>query len=240
MGNVVCGFFAILSTFDNAITTACWLVLVAALLDVLDGKIARLSGATSQFGIELDSLADFLSFGVAPGVIVYALTLDWLGKWGWVVPIVFITAAAYRLARYNLLAETDEKRDFMGLPVPAAALTLVSFVIFNFHLWQGLVFHELFVTMTMICAFLMISQIQYDAMPDRFATRRDRLKLVAIIVAVIAVVIERRLALFPIMAIFILFGIGRELYRIFTLSVNRIAGRSAARSVKEETVHDDY
>lgn len=240
MGNVVCGFFAILATFDHSITTACWLILVAALLDVLDGKIARLSNATSQFGIELDSLADFLSFGVAPGVIVYALTIEWLGQWGWVVPIVYITAAAYRLARFNLLAETEEKKDFMGLPVPAAALTLVSFIIFNFHLWQKLEFHELFVTMTMICAFLMISQIQYDAMPDRFVTRRDRLKLIVIIVAVIAVVIERRLALFPIMAIFILFGISRELYRIFTMSVNKISGRAAGRSIKEESIHDDY
>jgi CDP-diacylglycerol--serine O-phosphatidyltransferase len=138
MGNVVCGFIAILTTFEGHITTACWFIILAGFLDALDGKIARLSGGASQFGVELDSLADFLSFGVAPAFLVYAIKFTMLGKWGWVPPIVFIMAAAYRLARFNLLADTEEKKDFIGLPVPMAALAVVSFIIFTYDLWGGL------------------------------------------------------------------------------------------------------
>ncbi|RKX27117.1 MAG: CDP-diacylglycerol--serine O-phosphatidyltransferase, partial [Candidatus Zixiibacteriota bacterium] len=114
MGNVVCGFLSILSSFEGNITTACWFVVLAGFLDALDGKVARLSGSASQFGVELDSLADFLSFGVAPAVLVYAIKLSSLGKWGWMISIVYIMAAAYRLARYNLLADTEEKKEFLG------------------------------------------------------------------------------------------------------------------------------
>src|SRR5512147_1295752 len=112
MGNVVCGFLSILSVFQGHITTAAYLILLAAFLDSLDGKVARLSGTTSQFGVELDSLADFLSFGVAPAVIVYATKLNTLGPWGWIIAVVYIMAAAFRLARFNVLADTDEKKDF--------------------------------------------------------------------------------------------------------------------------------
>ena len=108
MGNVVCGFLAILSAFEGHTTTACWFVSLA------------------------DSLADFLSFGVAPAVLVYSIKLNSLGKWGWVFSVVYIMAAAYRLARFNLFATTEEKKNFMGLPVPIAALALVSFIIFSY------------------------------------------------------------------------------------------------------------
>ncbi len=131
MGNVVCGFLAILSAFEGEITTACWLIILAGFLDLLDGKVARLSGASTRFGVELDSLADFLSFGVAPAVIVYVIKLSSMGKWGWIISIVYIMAASYRLARFNLLAHTDEKKIFLGLPTPGAALCLVSYIIFS-------------------------------------------------------------------------------------------------------------
>lgn len=110
MGNAVCGFLAILSAFEGDITTACWLIILSGFLDGLDGKVARLSGTTSEFGVQLDSLADFLSFGVAPAVIMYVVKLNSMGKWGWIISVVYIMAASYRLARFNLLAQTDERR----------------------------------------------------------------------------------------------------------------------------------
>ena len=147
MGNVVCGFLSILSSIEGNITAACWFVVLAGFLDALDGKVARLSRTTSQFGVELDSLADFLSFGVGPAVIVYSVKLSALGKWGWIISIVFIMAAAYRLARFNLMADKEEKKEFVGLPVPAAAFGLVSFVIFSYSLWDQLRYDELLVSM---------------------------------------------------------------------------------------------
>lgn len=225
MGNVVSGFLSILSAFEGNITAACWFVVLAGFLDALDGKVARLSGATSQFGIELDSLADFLSFGVAPAVLVYSIKLNTLGKWGWIISIVYIMAAAYRLARFNLMADTEEKKDFLGLPVPAAALTLVAFIIFSYHFWGQLEYSEWLVSMIILFAFLMVSQVQYEALPDHFHTRASRVKLVILVVAGMLTLFLPRLLLFPFLGLYILQGMIRELYRLAYAGVGRVTGR---------------
>ncbi len=233
MGNVVCGFLSILSAFEGNITTACWFVILAGFLDALDGKIARLSGATSQFGIELDSLADFLSFGVAPAFIIHAVKLSSLGKWGWIISIVYIMAAAYRLARFNLLAESDEKKDFLGLPVPIAALALVTFVIFSYELWGHLEYSEVLISMIILFAFLMISQVQYDALPDNFSSNEKRIKLIIMVIAGILILIKPRLLLFPILAAYILFGMIREIYRLSYVGVGKVTGRQYGRRMTD-------
>jgi len=226
MGNVVCGFLAILSAFEGNITTACWFVILAGLLDALDGKVARLSGGTSQFGIELDSLADFLSFGVAPAVIVHTIKLSSLGKWGWVISIVFIMAASYRLARYNVMADSEEKKDFLGLPVPIAAFALVSYIIFSYKIWGRLEHGELLVSMIVLMAILMVTQIEYDAIPDRFETKQNRIKLLVLIATVPLLIFKPRLLLFPLISLYILFGIVKEFARLFQLGVGKVRDRS--------------
>jgi len=229
MGNVICGFLSILSAFEGNVTTACWFIILAGFLDALDGRVARLSGATSQFGVELDSLADFLSFGVAPALLVYTIKLSALGKWGWLISIVFITAASYRLARYNLMADSEEKKDFLGMPVPLAAFGLVSYVIFSYQLWGELRHDEVLVSMIIGFAFLMVSQVQYDTLPEHFSSKWDRAKLAALILAAVAVLINNRLMLFPVIASYILFGLIREAYRLFFLGVGRVTGRPHQR-----------
>lgn len=229
MGNVVCGFLSLLSSFEHNVTAACWFVVLAAFLDVLDGKVARLSGTTSRFGVELDSLADLLSFGVAPAMIVYSIKLSALGKWGWIISIVYIMAASYRLARYNLLAESEEKKDFLGLPVPAAALTLVSFVILCYDAFGELEYSEYLVSMIVLFAFLMVSQVHYESLPDRFDNRPARIRLAIMIVAAIAVLFRPRLLLFPVCASYILLGMVRELYRLMNLGVERVTNRHPRR-----------
>jgi len=239
MGNVVCGFLAILSAFEGNITTACWLVILAGFLDALDGKVARLSGGSSQFGVELDSLADMLSFGVAPAVIVYAIKLSDLGKWGWLVSVVFIMAASYRLARFNLLAETEEKKDFVGLPVPAAAVTLVSYIILCYDQWGQLQYDQILVSMIILLSFLMVSQVQYDALPERFTSPENRVKLIVLLAAGAAVILRPRLLLFPISAGYILVGMIRELIRLFTKSVSRVTGRQQLRRRSDRNRSDE-
>jgi len=229
MGNVVFGFIAILEAIEGHITSACWFVILAALLDALDGKVARLSGGTSQFGVELDSLADFLSFGVAPAVIVYQIKLNDLGRWGWVISIVYIMAAAFRLARYNILADSEEKKDFMGLPVPMAAMTLVGFIILSYRIWGQLEYSEWLVSMIVLFAILMVSQVQYDAIPDNFHTASGRIKLGVLLVAGIAIIFSPRLLLFPILAAYILFGMVREFYRLSSMGVGKVTGRQFGR-----------
>jgi CDP-diacylglycerol--serine O-phosphatidyltransferase len=233
MGNIVCGFFAIVSAFNGKITHACWFVVLAGFLDLLDGRVARLSGASSQFGVELDSLADFLSFGVAPAVITYVLKLDILGEWRWILSIVYLLTAAYRLARFNLLAGTEEKKDFLGLPVPSAALGLVSYIIFSYHVFGGLVTEEIFVTQLVLFSFLMVSQVNYDALPDKFDSSWDRIKLVLLIIAVVAVIFRPRLLLFPLIASYILSGMIIEGVRLFGSRVKR-RSNSPVRTAKDD------
>ncbi len=227
MGNAVCGFLALLSAYEGDVTTACWLVILAGFLDGLDGKVARFSGSSSSFGIELDSLADFLSFGVAPAFIVYTLKLHAMGKWGWIIGIVYIMASGYRLARFNVLADTDEKKEFMGLPVPGAALALVSFIIMSYYLWGSLQYSEYLVSMIILFAALMVSQVEYDSFPDKFNTRRNRIKLLFVLVAAAAALYKPRLLLFPIFASYIITGLIREAYRFFYLGVDFVRRRQA-------------
>ena len=238
MGNVVCGFIAILSAFEGKITTACWFIILAGFLDVLDGKVARLSHTASQFGVELDSLADFLSFGVAPAVIVYSIKLSLMGNWGWVISIVYIMAAAYRLARFNVFADTEEKKNFSGLPVPIAAFALVSFIILCYE-WRGeLQYDQILISMIVILAFLMVSQVEYEVIPEGFQTKAQRLKLIILIAAGLAVAIQPRLLLFPIIALYILQGVIRELYRLFHKGVDRVAAPYRRRKTDREEINE--
>lgn len=226
MGTVVCGFLSLLSSFEGNITTACWFVILAGFFDVADGKVARLAGTSSQFGVELDSLADFLAFGIAPAIVVHSIKLSALGKWGWIISIVFIMACAYRLARFNLLADTEEKKDFLGLPVPAAAFGLVTYIIFSYDLWGELRYDEILISMIVLFSLLMVSQVQYDMVPDKSSSKGDRIKLAITLVAAILVVIKPRLLLFPLMAVYILFGMIREAYRMLYSSAGRASGHS--------------
>lgn len=235
MGNVVCGFVSILNSIEGEIITACWFVFLAGFLDALDGKVARLSGGGSQFGIELDSLADVLSFGAAPAVIIYSLKLESMGHLGWVIICtVYLMAAVYRLARYNVMAETEEKKDFLGLPVPTAALTLVSFVIFCDHIWGVVQFSQWLVVMVILLAFLMVSQVEYEMIPERFNSRRNRIRLLVMISAGIAALAQPRLLLFPILSMYILFGVGKELYRLFYLGVEKVSARPPRRRLNRK------
>jgi CDP-diacylglycerol--serine O-phosphatidyltransferase len=227
MLNAVCGYISILLTLDGEIINACWFIILAGFLDALDGKVARLSGVSSRFGIELDSLADFSSFGVAPAVLIYSLKLEALGKLGWIIiTAIYIMAAGYRLAKFNLYADTEEKQEFVGLPVPAAALTLVSFIIFCHYLWGAVLFPEVVVSMIILFAFLMVSQVEYDTLPDEFNTFQQRIKLLVIIAAAVAVILKPRLVLFPFFGLYILLGMLRELYRMFARGVEKVTGRS--------------
>ncbi|MCJ7498292.1 MAG: CDP-diacylglycerol--serine O-phosphatidyltransferase [candidate division Zixibacteria bacterium] len=124
VGNMLCGFISILQSFEGEAIHAAWLIILAGFFDALDGKIARISRSASRFGIELDSFADFVSFGIAPAVIFYSFRLYVLGTWGWLLGFLFIICGAFRLARFNIEARLEEKPYFTGLPIPVAAITL--------------------------------------------------------------------------------------------------------------------
>src|ERR671934_2768864 len=128
-GNLFCGFFAMLLTMDDRYTEAAAAIFVAMVMDLLDGRVARLMKATSQFGVEFDSLADVVSFCVAPAFLIYSFALHPLGRAAWFGAFLFVVCGALRLARFNVQTGTTDRRFFVGLSTPAAAGVAASTVI---------------------------------------------------------------------------------------------------------------
>ncbi|MGE0310483.1 MAG: CDP-diacylglycerol--serine O-phosphatidyltransferase [Lautropia sp.] len=127
-GGLFAGFFAIVMAMNDRFETASIAIFVAMLLDSLDGRVARMTNTQSAFGEQYDSLADMVSFGAAPALVMYAWTLQGLGKWGWVAAFVYVAGAALRLARFNTNIGVVDKRFFQGLPSPAAAAMVAGLI----------------------------------------------------------------------------------------------------------------
>ena len=122
------GFYAIVQAMNNKFEFAAVAIFVAMIMDGLDGRVARLTHTQSEFGAEYDSLSDMVSFGVAPALIMYEWALKGLGKWGWFAAFIYCAATALRLARFNTNIDVVDKNYFQGLPSPAAAALVASFV----------------------------------------------------------------------------------------------------------------
>ena len=163
VGTLFCGYSCIVYAMRADYATAAVFVGVATVLDVLDGRIARLAGAASEFGGEFDSLADVISFGVAPAVLVFAWGLEPLGRLGWAVGFLYVTATALRLARFNVQIANPDKRYFVGMPSPAAAGVLVATVFAwpdGFGIPQAPV---VALAMVLVPALMMVSRIRFRA-----------------------------------------------------------------------------
>ena len=163
VGTLFCGYACIVYAMREDYATAAIFIGVATLLDVLDGRIARLAGAASEFGGEFDSLADVISFGVAPAVLVFAWGLEPLGRPGWAVGFLYVTFTALRLARFNIQANSPDKRYFVGMPSPAAAGVLASTV---FAWPEGFTIPQapyVALAMVLVPALMMVSRIRFRA-----------------------------------------------------------------------------
>jgi len=161
LGNLFCGYACIVYTMRGEYATAAPFIGIAFILDGLDGRIARLTGAEGAFGLEFDSLADMISFGLAPAILAYSWGLTPFGRWGWAAGFIFVTAAAMRLARFNIQAGSVDKRYFVGMPSPAAA-GVVAATIFAYP--AGL--RETsgaapVMALVLVPAFLMVSTIRF-------------------------------------------------------------------------------
>ena len=121
LGNMFCGYACVIYAMRGEYDTAAPFIGIAIILDMLDGRIARLTGTASEFGVQFDSMADVISFGMAPAALTFAWGLSSLGRLGWAAAFLFVTGAALRLARFNIQTGSADKRFFVGLPSPAAA-----------------------------------------------------------------------------------------------------------------------
>jgi CDP-diacylglycerol--serine O-phosphatidyltransferase len=160
IANLFCGWACVVYAMRGEFIVAAPFIGVAIVLDMLDGRIARMTGTTSDFGVQLDSLADLISFGMAPAILAFQWGLEPLGRMGWAVGFLFLTAAALRLARFNIQTVSD-KRYFAGLPSPAAAAIPASTIFYypqGLHTPQQALFG---MAMMMVPALLMVSTIRF-------------------------------------------------------------------------------
>ena len=186
VGNLFCGFTSVVQASQGRFGSAALLVLLAALLDGLDGRIARLTGTASEFGIQFDSLADIVSFGIAPAFLVHQWALVSLGKRGWLIAFLFVVCAAMRLARFNIQMHVADTRWFVGLASPAAAavLTCMAFAFPGPLRTTGpAVLVAAFVVVT---ALLMVSRIRYRSFKD-VDLRRPRSYMSVLVMAAVVV-----------------------------------------------------
>ncbi|MEM8559849.1 MAG: CDP-diacylglycerol--serine O-phosphatidyltransferase [Bacteroidota bacterium] len=172
--NLLSGFFSVVLASDGRLSTAAWLIVLAGFFDLLDGMMARLANAQSTFGLELDSLADVVSFGLAPSFLLFQFGLGELALLGPILAALPVLCGAVRLARYNVLDATSvgEKKDyFTGLPIPAQAGLIVTFILtFQDNAWfDGLAperISTILVTMTVGLSALMVSPVRFPALPS--------------------------------------------------------------------------
>lgn len=160
--SLFCGFLSIVQSIQGDHVLAAWMILLAGVFDLLDGRVARLTRTHSDFGIEYDSLCDLASFGLAPAVLAYTWTLDHFNQFGWAAAFLFFACGALRLARYNVQMDDVERKHFQGLPIPTAAFVLSSYVIFH-HRWKGDIEVTSLLTLflTVGLGLLMVSTVRY-------------------------------------------------------------------------------
>jgi CDP-diacylglycerol--serine O-phosphatidyltransferase len=224
-GNMSFGILSIISSINGDFITAAWFLVAALGCDILDGRIARMTNTTSMFGMQLDSLSDLVSFGIAPAIMMYMLVLKNMGNPGIAVAVLFVLCSALRLARFNVLAQSGEiHRHFTGLPTPASAGVIISFVLsyellmpegysLNFKTIPMLMeliptFFKIMPVVIVILSFLMVSNIPYLSFKRVKLTRVRTIELlVVLIVLIILVVVYPQNIIFIIFSVYALSGL---------------------------------
>ncbi|MFZ3122882.1 MAG: CDP-diacylglycerol--serine O-phosphatidyltransferase [Thermodesulfovibrionales bacterium] len=213
MCGMFAGFYSILAALKGDYIPAAWAIMIAVVFDGLDGWIARLTNSTTRFGIELDSLSDLVSFGVAPAVILYKWSLMKFGRIGWAAAFLFVACGALRLARYNVQMGSTEKKSFTGMPIPAAASVVAATVIFyNEMNWPGS--KSIFIlSLAFVLSILMVSTLRFHGAKELdFKKRKPFWILVAIAVVFAIMIMHPEIALFVFAMIYLTAGIIENSY----------------------------
>ncbi|MFQ5569060.1 MAG: CDP-diacylglycerol--serine O-phosphatidyltransferase [Rhodothermales bacterium] len=218
--NLFSGFLALTQIHEGRFDYACWLIVLAGFFDALDGMMARLTNGESLFGVELDSLSDIVSFGVAPSYLVYVFGLKEFGVLGLIVSSLPAVCGAVRLARFNINFDGEKKDVFDGLPIPVQAIAIVALILnvndageFSRFSLNNL---SLLIPIVFVLSGLMVSNISFDAMPrptPRYIRMHPR-KSLAFGVALLLLIFLLQIGLLIVLSVYILFGIGRSIYNV--------------------------
>lgn len=209
--NLFLGFFSIVAS-TRAVQSEQWVaaavaIMIAAIADGVDGRVARLTKTESLFGEQYDSMSDLVSFGVAPAILVFEWALSPYGKFGWMAAFLFLTCAALRLTRFNVLKQSDEKRYFQGLPSPVAASIAASAVLFHEQVkpFSG---KDLYIIFVMVfLAVTMVSTIRYRSFKDIKIKSQEGFGYLLIIVMVLMLItMEPEVLIFPVGVLYLVSG----------------------------------
>lgn len=226
-GNLFCGFFSLIRAHNHDFERAAYAIILAGVFDLLDGRVARITKSTSQFGVEYDSLADVVSFGLAPAFLAYVWVLSDYGRLGWAAAFFFAACGALRLARFNSIQATEPKSYFLGLPIPAAANAVAAASIlyhdvqFQFPSWAAL-------AMMFGLGLLMVSNVRYRSFKDFDLRHKRSFVMLVLLVGVVALAtVHPEIAFCLVFSYYVAWGPIRE-----GLSWIRRWGQAGARKVE--------
>lgn len=211
--NMFCGFNSILYASNGDYIPAAWLIFLAAAFDTFDGVMARLTKSSSEFGVQIDSLSDVVSFGAAPAFLVYHMSLNTLGTAGVLISSLLMIFGGLRLARFNSQLVGFDKDHFVGLPIPASGLTIAAFALTYWSAVSGLdpTTAKFLPWICVILSLLMVSKVKYDTLPkiSGRAIRKEPWKFIFAALAIAVVAVRGGSAILPLFGLFILLGIIR-------------------------------
>ena len=212
--SIFSGVFSIINATQHHFENAAWLIFLALVFDGLDGRVARLTNSCSKFGVEFDSLADIVSFGVAPAVLMYLFAGAQYGRFGIVVTALYVIFGAIRLARFNVMSSSAEPSVFIGVPIPTAAV-FISLLVLLFEKYSELNSSVALLVAAVVVSLLMVSNIRYPSFKkvdmDKKHIRRTFIAVTAAFLIIFIYPIEGIVLLFT---LYILYGPLRALYTI--------------------------
>jgi CDP-diacylglycerol--serine O-phosphatidyltransferase len=190
--SLFCGFYAIIASISGNYYHAALSILVAAVLDGVDGRIARLTRTTSAFGVQYDSLSDLIAFGLAPGILVFLWALKPFNRFGWMAAFLYVVCGALRLARFNVQTGVVSSKYFVGLPIPASASIVATTILFIYQVGgTGSTGYLAVLILIYVLSFLMVSNIPYPSFKGmKLGERRSFNFMVAVVLVFVLVALE--------------------------------------------------
>ncbi len=236
---LLCGFYSLVSSIQGSYENAAWAIIIAAIFDMLDGRIARLLSAETAFGAELDSLCDMMSFGVAPAVLLYLWALTPYEKLGWLAAFLIVACSALRLARFNVQLSSQDKRYFQGLPTPALALMVASAVMFyaSFNMQPQ---PTLWLILGTVLAWLLVSNVRFVSGKDIDLKQKRSFAVVLVMLAVIVLLVaDPYRVLFLVFLIYCLHGPVMSFWQTQKAARFRLAKRRERAKKKSKGDEDE-
>ena len=215
--NMFCGYLSMINSSEQNYFYAAWLIIIAAIFDALDGFAARLTNSSSELGVELDSLSDVVSFGAAPGFLIYSVYLNQFEVFGVLLSSLLLIAGGFRLARFNVQLVGFSKTHFTGLPIPSSGITVALFILAYIEKIDNKNISLVIIPMVILLSILMVSKIKYDTIPkiSLNSFKQKPLPFLFLLAFIVLLISTSYTGLFFTFVFVILFGIFRQMFNWF-------------------------